>query len=190
MAGNLEKNKWFEDQGELLKVFQKVDKAPEPYRTAIFFTAETGARIGEVMTIRVSDLSLGSETPHVMVPTFKRKGHPRRRVDLRPEFAKQLAKFVKERKLGDDDVLFQCCKRQVQYHWTQAQRRAGATTIRGIHSLRHTHFSRLAALKVEPRVAQDRAGWSSLNMYSVYTHVSGQQRSDLVKMLPSPSKDS
>lgn len=184
LSGVLEKDKWFENPQELEKIMKTVATAPEPYRIGIQLIAETGMRVGEAMVAKVSDFDTTTNPPHIMVTTLKRKGHPRRRVDLRPVFAARLEKYLAARKDKNQPLIVPCSKRSIQAWWKKCQEQAGIRPIRGIHSLRHTHFSRLAEMKVDPVYAQRRAGWSSLSMYAVYAHVSDLTRRSNAKKLP------
>ena len=186
LSGVLDKDKWFENPAELIRVLKKVAEIKDPYRIGILLIAETGMRVGEALILKVSDFDHDTDPPHIMVATLTRKGHPHRRVDLRPVFAGLIAKYLAKREEGakGTDPLIPCSKRSLQGWWTKCQADAGTRPLRGIHALRHTHFSRLAEIGVDPVYAQRRAGWASLSMYAVYAHISDRTRKGVAKKLP------
>lgn len=143
--------------------------------------AAGGLRVAEAIDIDVVDCVLDASVPHVMVPTFKREGHPKRRVDLPISFASDFRKFLGKRRTGK---VFDFTKRTIQNWWRKLQKLARCRIHRGIHSLRHTHLTRLAEMGADPRYSQQRAGWTSLEMYKVYAHVTDSMRKKMASKLP------
>ena len=184
MDGVLEKGKYFDDQGELRKVLGFLDKAPKPIAMVIRFIASCGLRVKEPTLVRVGDCFLDDQIPHILVSTLKRKGHPKRRVDIETGFSKDLKKYLEELGRTPQEPVFDVAIRTVQWWWRKIQVMAGMKTIRSIHSLRHTHMTRLAEGGYDPKYTQQRAGWSSLEMYKVYAHVSDQMRKAAAAKLP------
>jgi integrase len=181
--GQLERDKYL-TQEELTAVFKHLPKLEEMYRLGIRFIAGTGIRVGELVWITAADLVLESDPPYIMVPTLKRVGRPKRRVDLEEGLAASLKALVRDEELEPHHKLFDASKASFQRAWKRLQIAAKSTPIRGIHALRHSHFTRLAELKVPAEYAQKRAGWSSMAMYQVYVHLTETTRQEIAPKLP------
>lgn len=184
MEGTLEKRKYFEEQGELLKALKFLDRARRDVALAIRLAASCGLRVGEIGLIRKEDFSLDDEAPVIYCPTLKRKGRPKRTIDLEAGIAEDLKKYIEETDLEDSSPVFPIPKRTLQHWFEKIQKLAGCKTIRPFHSLRHTHNTRLAEMGTDPRYTQQRAGWATLEMYKVYAHMTDAMRKKIASKLP------
>lgn len=184
MEGTLEKKKYFEDQEELIRILKFLNRARRDIALAIRLAASCGLRIGEIRLIRKEDVSLDEEPPVIYCPTLKRKGRPKRSIDLEAGITKDLRKYLEETELESSASVFPIPKRTLQHWFEKIQKLAGCKIIRPFHALRHTHNTRLAEIGADPRYTQQRAGWASLEMYKVYAHMTDAMRKKIASKLP------
>lgn len=182
-SGLLGHEKVFENQEELDLLLANISKVKNKQcAMAIQFMVFAGVRVGETLLVRYGDLFLDASIPHVMVPTLKKPGHPKRRIDLPARYTKKLGRWVG--KGLPTAFVFTVSKRSILRHWKELQEKVGASLVRTSHALRHTHFTRLAEQGVDPRYSQSRAGWSSLKMYEIYAHITKRMRESASDKLP------
>lgn len=184
MDGVLERTKYFDNAEELIRIFTFLEDAKPDIRMAIRLIGACGLRVSESALIRVGDCFLDDSVPHILASTLKRKGHPKRRVDLEPAFAAEFRAYVESLKKGQNQPVFEVPIRTLQENFKRMQVKAGCKVIRSIHSLRHTHVTRLSEAGYDPKYIQQRAGWSSIEMYKIYAHVADHTRKDLASKLP------
>ena len=166
--------------------------------TALWLSAMTGMRRGEVLGIRWNDVDLDARRLSVrrsvtctgyqvhITPTKTRTS--RRTVDLDPRTVNVLAEWraAQDRELGERDTIGTVFTRPtgqpVHPHvlsqtFNRLQRTAGVPRIR-LHDLRHTHATLLLKAGVPLKVVSERLGHSTPAFtMAVYQHVlPGMQR--------------
>lgn len=169
------------------------------YRLAV----ETGLRVNEIRTLKVSSFDLKEFTVTVNAGYSKRKREDM--LPLRSELAELLKEFFKNkmpgtkafggsyRQLTDKTALMF----RTDLVATEVKDTDGNIIIKAIpylddagryadfHSLRHTTSSFLAAAGTHPKVAQSLMRHSDINLtMSRYTHIFREQESDAVAKLP------
>ena len=160
-----------------------LENVPEQKYNTLFLTAiMTGARQGEVLGIKWSDVDFQKKQICINRTfnmgrffTPKTKGSARR-IDLAPVVVRELAAWKLKSGGQDDDLVFpneaggpMNYSNMVQRHYHQALKKAGIARIR-FHDLRHTYASLLIHQGENIKYIQTQLGHSSptvtLNIYS------------------------
>ena len=172
------------------------------------FAAETGLRVGELRSLRPSSFNLDPDEPTVTVSPAYSKRRREDTIPLRGEMAECLALHVgmiiddspafrlpdKPAKMLREDLaaareewLKQAKSpteraRRQQSEFLMYQAKAG---VADFHALRHTFITNLARGGVHPKVAQDLARHSDINLtMSRYSHTELAERATALERLP------
>ncbi|MFH1941775.1 MAG: site-specific integrase [bacterium] len=154
----------------------------QKYRTLFLTAIMTGARQGEILGLKWSDLDLDRKQLHIR-RTFnhgryfepKTKGSMRK-IDMAPVLVKELASWQLASGGRGDDLIFpsgdgtpMICHNMKNRHFFPALKAAGIAAIR-FHDLRHSYASLLLAQGENVKYIQTQLGHSSptvtLNVYS------------------------
>jgi len=168
---------------EFLSVIRESYKVKIPIGLVIRFIAGTGCRLGESLLCVKEDFYPSGSVPTIKIPTLKRKGRPRRTVDLLDEIL--VAELDAARNKKKSGPFFICARRTVQYHFSRILEKLALEKTTGIHILRHTRASQLSKAGAKPTYIRQQLGWSSLEMAKIYIHSDIEDREGLIGKLPS-----
>ena len=161
----------------------------------VLLAGSAGLRRGEIIALRWTDLDFDRRTIRIGRAVWSRvedtpKGHKARIVPMTPELYTALQAhrhLIGERVLYSDPqggrVPQELSNRTVRNWLTQAQRRAGLEPNGGIHVLRHTFCSHLAAAGVPAVGIQKLAGHADLKTTMRYMHLSPANRDEAMATL-------
>lgn len=161
-------------------------KADQTKRDIVNIAYRTGMRIGEILTLKWSDINMDLyflTVNRTLSGYSKGNGHricapktkkSRRRIDLDLPTMEML-----RRRLKDATYDFVFCKadgdifsRQMINQAFKRMCIAASVEYRTFHVLRHTHASILLAAGVHPKIVQDRLGHSSITItLDRYSHI-------------------
>jgi site-specific recombinase XerD len=144
------------------------------------FMIETGARAGEVLALRVTDVDLASGVALIE----RGKGGKARRVPFGPKTAAAIDRYMRARRrhrlAGTPELWLGDRGRQFAYHGLRdsLRSRAGRAGIAGfhVHLLRHTAASRWLAAGGSEGGLMAVAGWTRPDMLLRYTRYHAEQR--------------
>ncbi|MEI7606403.1 MAG: tyrosine-type recombinase/integrase [Rhodospirillaceae bacterium] len=154
---------------EIAALVQAVDADPDPIgAAAVLFLLLTGARLGEVLTVRWSDIDLA--TGAWCLPDTK-SGRP---LD-RPLSAVAVALLQRLPRLGDDAPVFldprtRTFRKDLRAVWDRARKAARLANVR-LHDLRHTYASILVTQGTPIYTVQRLLGHSSPVVTQKYAHL-------------------
>jgi len=156
----------------------------EHMRMALWFTLETGCRLGETLSIRKTYLEWKDGSMSIVrIPTEKKQGHPQLPVDLdnKSEFVRLLRKWVE--KFQPDELLFPVARRTMQRVFEEILDAVKPDRASLIHILRHTRASRLIEAGFDWNYVRTQLRWSSLELAKIYVHTSEEKVSKLMEKL-------
>jgi integrase len=154
----------------------------------VLIALTTGARSGEIMALRWSDIDLQERTLHIR----NSKNQEPRVLPISESVLKELKK--RTRRIGTDDWLFpgkSLGKARMGFPrnaWDERVKRAGLADFR-FHDLRHTAASYLAQRGVSTRQLADILGHKTMAMVQRYSHLTVDSRRELVDMLDAKVKN-
>jgi integrase len=156
----------------------------EKYKTLFLVALMTGARQGEILGLKWSDIDFIKKQIHIK-RTFnherwfelKTKGSIRK-IDLAPMVVRTLAEWKLKSGGQDDDLVFRSeagtpigCYNLTRRHFVPALKKAGLQRIR-FHDLRHTYASLLLSQGENLKYVQIQMGHSSPTVtLNVYAHL-------------------
>lgn len=171
-----------EEYPKVLKRIRSIED--DTMRMALWFTLETGCRLGETLSIRKTYLEWkDGDMSIVRIPTEKKQGHPQLPVDLdnKSEFVRLLRKWVE--KFNPDELLFQVARRTMQLAFERILDEIKPDRASLIHILRHTRASRLIEAGFDWNYVRSQLRWSSLELAKIYVHTSEKRVSKLMEKL-------
>lgn len=142
-----------EEQARLLKTLEN-DRDGLLIKTCLY----TGGRIGEVLNLKVSDLS---DTNSLYIRGIKNSFN--REIPIKAPFAKALRAFIYERSLKPEDRIFGISYPMVQKIWNKYR-----PNNKKLHSLRHTFALNLYRKSKDIRLLQNALGHKCLNNTLIY----------------------
>lgn len=153
------------------------------YLLTFLVLANTGARIGEAVTLRPEDID--PDNAELSMVTLKQRNtrpeKPRRLVAVNPEVIDALSRFVEQspeladRPLGVDPANFRKVFRQ------RCAEAGIPPALSHPHVLRHTHVIDLLRKGVPITMAQDRVGHSRLETTRAYARFSGAEAREILR---------
>ena len=158
------------------------------YRAAM----ETGFRRNELRKLKVSSFQFDQTTPTVVLPAASTKNRRPTTQVIRPEFVQELQQWFVEAGLGPEDGLWpdltdhtaKMLKKDLEAAGLAYQDAAGLFC--DFHALRHSFVSLLASGNVHPKLAQQLARHSDVNLtLSRYTHTVLADEAQALQALPS-----
>ncbi len=176
------------------------------YRVAV----ETGLRVGELRSLTRASMRLRGEAPSITVSASYSKRRRQDTLPLRPDTAAFLRKHLRGK--PDGELVFQLPDKPAKMFradleaarsaWieagkTEAEKKSRAKSaflryadksgrVADFHALRHTFISNLARGGVHPKLAQDLARHSDVNLtLSRYSHTELEEQANALASLPS-----
>jgi integrase len=178
----IDRTKMLTDE-EFLGAIREMKREMDPAGIALRFIAFTGCRLGEALLVYPPDVSFGGLIATVKVCTLKRKGRPRRTVDLHDsDFIIELAQWMKGR--SATTPLFPVPRRTLQHRMSAVLKRLNLSKDSCVHLLRHTRASQLVRAGATWTYIRQSLGWSTLEMANVYTHTDDIERTSIADRLP------
>jgi integrase len=158
----------------------------QKYRTLFLTAIMTGARQGEILGLKWSDIDFQRKQACIN-RTFNhgRFFEPKtresiRKIDLTPMLVRELAAWKLKSGAKDDNLVFPSeaetetpigCFNMVRRHYSPALKKAGIPRIK-FHALRHTYASLLIDQKENIKYIQNQLGHTTPNItLSVYAHL-------------------
>jgi integrase len=186
--------KWYEvrDYRRLLEAAERLDPR---IHTLVLLAGSAGLRKSEIAALKWSDVDIKRRIIHVQRSIWEGKrgerhetvpkGGKGRKVTMTVALAEALTKL---RHLRGPRVLYvdngqEVTDRIVQLWYSRAQRAAGLEVSGGIHRLRHTFCSMLAAEGAVPGDIQKLAGHQNLATTMRYMHVSPARLDAAIELL-------
>jgi integrase len=173
---------WYE-RHEYRNLIDAAKKIGPSHHLLVLLAGSAGLRRGEIIALKWTDLDIKRRHIHVQRGIWRKhedspKGGQGRIVPMTPELADALKAH---RHLLGERVLYSekgrdLSNRTVRNWMTQAQRRAGLVANGGIHLLRHTFCSHLAAAGAPAKAIQELAGHTDISTTQRYMHLSPGDR--------------
>lgn len=184
-AGRQSGNAWREERGqELLPAIGEYADALTPLVT---LSLNTGARRGELFSMRWSDVDLGARMITIRAATAK--GNKTRKVPLNNE-ALRVLKAWKKQTGGGDALVFPGLRggrlTDVKKAWKALLEAASIQAFRW-HDMRHDFASKLVMRGVDLNVVRELLGHADLTMTLRYSHLSPAKLADAVSRLSAPA---
>jgi integrase len=177
---------WYE-VADFKRIVEAAEKIDTRTHVLVLLAGSAGLRKSEISALKWTDLDLKRRIIHVQRSIWEGKGGCRfettpkggkgRKVTMTTALTDALVKF---RHLRGPRVLYtdageEVTDRIVQLWYSRAQRRAGLEVTGGIHRLRHTFCSMLAAEGAVPLDIQKLAGHKSITTTMRYMHLSPER---------------
>lgn len=179
-----EEPEWYEAH-EYRALIDAAAKVDPQIHLLVLLGGSAGLRRGEMIALKWTDLDIKRRTIHVQRAIWRGrkvdeihedtpKGGKGRKVTMTSELAAALtkARCLRERVLVSDDQGRPLTNKLVRRWFERAQKRAGLEVTGGVHRLRHTFCSQLAASGAPPGAIQKLAGHASLATTMKYMHLS------------------
>lgn len=152
-------------------------------RCIISLLLHGGLRVAEVRRLRRESINLTARTMRVMG-----KGNKERVVPLCEKLLQACQRWMNAPDRSGSALFVGYCGqalaiRTIQYLVAEAGQEAGLEQRLSPHMLRHTFATRLLNRGVNLRVVQQLLGHSSLATTQIYTHVTGQDLAEAVRLL-------
>ena len=116
----------------------------------------TGLRLGELAAIRVADVVLDDERPHIVLDARHEKARRGATIPLRPDLADDLRAWIGTRREGPlfriSANAIKTFDRDIRFAGIPKRDDRGRTAC--LHSLRHTHGTLLTMAGIGPRIVQ------------------------------------
>ena len=143
------------------------------YKAMIALLFESGARISELLNIRVKDIEENSKGMVIMIPATK-TGH-----DYRPCACVMSAQYIRNHilypALKKNDLLFNISKVQVWLKLKEFGKMAGIDKPISAHKLRHAQATYMVRKGYNETIIRSKMGWTDdSGMIARYTHIDGQ----------------
>ncbi len=170
---------------ELVTYREEVEKCPEPSRTILLLLPETGMRINEACSLRVSNITIKRGIKGFL---FRGKGSKQRFIPLNTKASKLIDDFLDLHHMGGDwlftGYLGTPVKPDSVRKWTRKikTRRPELDSL-SPHLLRHTFATNALRGGMDLRTLQALMGHSSIETTSRYLHPDAQMLFDALKAL-------
>ena len=170
----------------------------------------TGARVGELVQIRIKDVLLNRKMAYVRIKSEKKKKYVTREVPITKELAAHLKEFIEFKKIWKEDINPEACLMaysggkpytvaglQSMWHkaceelvkkgdlmsWEEEIRGELRTCSPSIHSARHFFGAYLYSQSKNIRLVQQVLGHNSIMTTSIYSHVLPEETEEAVNGL-------
>lgn len=145
-------------------------------RNIILFLINTGARVGEALALKPSNIDWKSGV--ININTTKRATQGKKAIMRKTPLNKTLREILKS---GIDFP----CRSTIQVNWKKALQKAGVKHYR-LHDLRHTFGSEMAdSKKVPPFILKEIMGHSNIATTLLYYHAGGMDTSKMTEVMDS-----
>lgn len=163
----------------------EVQKCPEPSRTILLLLPETGMRINEACSLRVSDITTKRGIKGFL---FRGKGSKQRFIPLNTNASELIDRFLDCYHMGSEwlftGYLGQPVKPDSVRKWTRKiKKRRPELDSLSPHLLRHTFATNALRGGMDLRTLQALMGHSSIETTSRYLHPDAQMLFDALKAL-------
>jgi len=161
-------------------------------RLLVLLALASGARLGELMSLRYSDLTISSDGVSALLKGSKTKNGKARVIHFKGEAALELKKFPgigRALIFPSAEDANRPARSMFRPHWRKALEQADLWHPDDperhlyFHSLRHTAITRAVSAKAPLAAVQRFAGHSNINMTLRYTHLADQAAEDVASTL-------
>ncbi len=141
-------------------------------RQLVLFLLHTGARLGEGLAVRWSDVDFDNRQVKLIATKKASRGRKaaERFIPMTPTLRIMLERLHKERKPAGSDKVLMVSENNLRRKFMNICERAGLGKVR-IHDLRHTFCSHLAMKGVPIPTIQALAGHATIQMTMRYSHL-------------------
>ncbi len=152
--------------------YEAVQRVSPAMRHLIVFLMHTGARLGEGLAVRWSDVDFANRQVKLIGTKKASRGRKaqERFIPMTPTLRTLLERLHKERKPAGDDKVLTVSANNLRRKFLNLCERAGLGHVR-IHDLRHTFCSHLAMKGVPIPTIQALAGHATIQMTMRYSHL-------------------
>lgn len=152
-------------------------------RLILYLLLYTGLRVGELVTIKVSDIDWSSKKLHIWGKGWG--GEKKERiVDIHPLLYDMLVKQYMGKRGGLISLTRERVEQIVKYYAGEAGLDVTARTGVTPHKLRHTFATWLLDGGASIRLVQEALGHADISTTQIYTHVSDIDRKKAIEGLP------
>ena len=135
--------------------------------------ANTGLRVGELISLTLDDISISPRKGHLTVREGKRDNY--REIPLNKDVRKALTNYIEERPDSSSDKVFLGQRGPLKKSaiWRIVKKYADRAEVEASpHTLRHTHATLMLFQGEEPKVISERLGHSTISItLDRYSHV-------------------
>ena len=167
-----------DESKKLLKIIPKVSNHPERDLALYQLFLQTGCRVSEVSTLKLSNLSFNENYIKI-----KGKGSKERIIPITETTNNLLMEYIKVRRpTVETDIVFlntygkPISNDSIRNNLKKYYKAAGIYREGlAVHSLRHTCFTLLYKKGVDIRVIKDLAGHENISTTEIYTHLTNEE---------------
>jgi integrase len=173
-------NKWRQERGYNLMKNISTDEYYDHLKPAVLLTLNTGLRIGELFSLRWSDIDLDNQ--NLTVAGSYSKSGKTRQIPLNDEAAEVLQQWGSQS--GQKSGLVFTGKSgdkltDIKKSWRAVLQDAGIKSFRW-HDLRHNFASKLVMASVDLNTVRELLGHSTITMTLRYAHLAPEHMADAV----------
>ena len=166
---------------EIRNVLERVEHKPL-YHLLINFLWQTGARVTEALSVKVSDIDFYSKVVHM--PSLKKQKPQIKTVPLQGELLGELGAYIGQEGLKKDDRIFPITRQHAHRIVRDACIEAGIERARSHpHVLRHSFAVNAVLQRVPLPILQKWLGHSDIKNTMVYLQILSQDTRDFYEAL-------
>ncbi|MDA2919064.1 tyrosine-type recombinase/integrase [Desulfobacterota bacterium AH_259_B03_O07] len=152
------------------------------YHLLINFLWQTGARISEALSIKVSDIDFYSKV--VRMPSLKKRKPQIKTIPLQGDLIGEIGAYVGQEGLGKEDRIFSITRQHAHRIVRNACAKAGIEKTRShCHVLRHSFAVNSVLQRVPLPILQKWMGHSDIKNTMVYLNILSQDTRDFYEAL-------
>jgi len=152
------------------------------YHLLINFLWQTGARISEALSIKVSDIDFYSKV--VRMPSLKKRSPQIKTIPLQGDLIGEIGAYVGQEGLGKENRIFSITRQHAHRIVRNACAKAGIEKRRShCHVLRHSFAVNAVLQRVPLPILQKWMGHSDIKNTMVYLHILSQDTRDFYEAL-------
>jgi integrase len=150
----------------------------------IDFCLRTGARRGELVTVRWMDLDFENGLVYIRnQPNFTTKSKRGRAIPISKRL-REMLEGMRPKSVDPSEKIFQSGYWSFGARFKAAVKRAGLPDSITPHVLRHTFCSFLVMAGTPMPTVKELMGHADISTSMIYTHLSGRHKSDVIDLLP------
>jgi len=166
---------------EVRDVLEGVENKPLNH-LLINFLWQTGARVTEALSVKVSDIDFYSKV--VRMPSLKKKNPQIKTIPLQGELLGELGAYIGQKGLKKDDLIFSITRQHAHRIVRDACIKAGIDKKRAHpHVLRHSFSVNAVLQRVPLPILQKWLGHSDIKNTMVYLQILSQDTRDFYEAL-------
>jgi integrase len=162
-------------EAEIQKLWDDYNATSDVISASALIMLYTGMRPGEVKHLKVDNIHLEE---HWMTGGIKTAKGKRRKIIIPDKIVPIIQHFINSR-----GFLAGTGEKFLQHQWPDKRSELGLNPALTLHCCRHTYLTRLTALNVSPAMLQELAGHEDYETTLNYTHLSVNDRYEVVNKL-------